>query len=166
MGAAPLPENHAAHAELARKLSGLALPPPQGQPTSPIAGKVSGKCYQFEKNRMKIASISFDFTPKVLGASQKDCRVVIVDANGEHQAVCSSVDWQEGTGLLFDNQSAVSAASGVWTTEDTYVMTTRFIETPFFNTYQCHFGEGQVKIAACVNVSFGPKEAPLLVGYA
>ena len=166
MGAIPLPENHAAHTELARKLSGLALPPPQGQPTSPLAGIVSGKCYQFEKNPMKIASISFDFIPKVLGASQKGCHLMIMDANGEHQAVCSSAGWQEGTGLLFENQPAVSAVSGVWTAEDTYVMTIRFIETPFFNTYQCHFSEGQVKIAGCVNVSFGPKEAPLLVGYA
>jgi hypothetical protein len=165
MGAAPLPDNPAAQAGLAKRLSGLVLAPPQGQPTSPLAAQVSGKCYQFELNPMKLASISFDFSPQILGASQENCRVVINDANGEHQAVCSSLGWQIGTGLRFLNQSAVTAVNGVWTAEDTYELTIRFIETPFFNTYRCHFSDDQVRISGSINVSFGPKETSLLVGH-
>jgi hypothetical protein len=64
------------------------------------------------------------------------------------------------------NQPAISAVNGVWTAQDTYELTIRFIETPFYNTYTCHFEDGQVKISGSINVSFGPKQTPLLVGHA
>ena len=81
-------------------------------------------------------------------------------------AVLSSLTWHAGTGLRFLNQAAISAVNGVWTTEDTYELTIRFTETPFYNKYECHFEDEQVKIAGSINVSFGPKQTPLLVGHA
>jgi CubicO group peptidase (beta-lactamase class C family) len=158
LGPKALPEDPAAHAALLQKLSGLGLSLVQGQSVSPLAAKVSGKCFQFEPNPLKLTSITFDF-------SKPDCQVMIVDANGEHRAVSNSIGWQAGTGLWMNNQPAASAVSGVWTAEDTYVLTIRFIETPFYNTYQCQFVDHQVKITGSINVSFGPLQTPPLVAH-
>jgi hypothetical protein len=57
-----------------------------------------------------------------------------------------------------------AAASGAWTTENTYVIKYYFYQTPFCNTTTFQFGEDQVIYQARLNVSFGPTEFPPLVG--
>jgi CubicO group peptidase (beta-lactamase class C family) len=155
---APLPADAAAQAALTEKLYGLALPLPQGQSGSPAADQVCGKTYILSPNRMKLEAVSFDF-------SGDGCRFRMRSANGEQTVICGFGSWVEGIGIFNERLPAVVAASGAWTAEDIYTMTLRFFETPFFYTYTCRFKGNQVKIGSRINVSFGRKEAPLLVGF-
>ena len=56
--------------------------------------------------------------------------------------------------------------SGVWTKEDTFAITLRAYETPFYNTMTLQFEGDAVKATSAMNVSFGQTEAPQLVGRA
>ena len=54
-------------------------------------------------------------------------------------------------------------ASGVWSDDNTFVITPRYHETPFVYTLPCHFAADRVTIDATVNVAFQPTTY-LLVG--
>ena len=56
------------------------------------------------------------------------------------------------------------AASGAWTTDDTYELRLCFTETPHCVTVICQFAAGKVKLKFRINVSFGPTEFPQLIG--
>jgi hypothetical protein len=157
--AAPLPANAAARQALESKLAHLALLPPVGKPSSPLAAKISGKVYRFEPNPGKLESASFDF-------KADGCHFTIRDAAGLHHAVIPQGAWQEGGDLLFNGHPARVDSSGAWRSDVTFVMELRFVETPFYNTFICYFSGDKVNIDSRINVSFGPKNMPMLIGYA
>lgn len=146
--AAPLPDQPAAQAELSRKLSGLALAAAQGQHSSPAAAHVTKKTFVVEPNALKIKTLAFDF-------SQPEAVITIRTLRGKHQVACGAGAWHEGTLPLFDH-SPCMVASGVWPDENTFVITLRFYETPFFYTLSCHFDGDRLTIEGAVNVAFGP----------
>jgi CubicO group peptidase (beta-lactamase class C family) len=152
-----LPADASARATLAQRLSGLALLSPYGVPYSPLAAGLSGKTYLLEHNRMKIEAVSFEF-------GTKESQVVVRDNDGEHAIVCRPGEWTESRALLFGGQPAVSVTSGAWISTDTFLISLRWYETPFYNTYSCRFKDGRVLISTWINVSFGPKKGPTLRG--
>ncbi|MFL7869375.1 MAG: serine hydrolase, partial [Anaerolineales bacterium] len=56
------------------------------------------------------------------------------------------------------------AASGVWRADDTFSLTLCQYETPFTLTLDFQFNDRTVTFDSRINVSFGPTEAPQLVG--
>ena len=56
------------------------------------------------------------------------------------------------------------AASGAWTSDDTYEIRLCFYETPFCPTIICRFAEDRLTYDYKPNVGFGPLERPQLVG--
>ena len=164
-GPEPLAPNPLGTKKLAMKLSNLALKAPAGAGSSSIAAQVSGKRFNFEANKLKTEAISFEFTGS-------GCAVWLRDAAGEHRLTCGSGDWALGETTMFSYnpldptppEPTRVAACGVWTAEDMYQMTVRFYETPFCHTVKCQFTGEQVKITSSINVSFGPNEAPELIG--
>lgn len=129
---------------LKQKLASLSLPLPAGQYASATADRVNGKPYQFADNTLNIKRLSLSF-------QQDTCLFTLQDDKGEHRITCGLGHWAEGvtnlsplplklvqTAVPNENRTKV-AASGVWSNENTFTMTWRFIETAHYETVTCRF---------------------------
>lgn len=153
----PLPKSDG-DKDLARKLKALAIPVPQGQPTTPTAARVSGKTFRFADNPQKIESLALTF-------DASGCQLVTRDAKGEQRVTCGSSQWVKGTARLEGAISNKVAARGTWTQDNTYTATMCFYETPYIQTVACEFNGDQVTLTVRRNVGFGPAVQPPLVGH-
>ena len=160
MQAVPLPDNSAGQAALAKKLSSLTLLPMQGKAGSPITPQISGRTYRVDANELKIETIRLDF-------SESGCLLSVKTAAGEETLPCGYGMWLPGQTALFNDAwiSGVTpvAASGAWTTEDTFTMIVRLYETPFFYTLVFYFGGAELLVETRVNVSLETPKVLLLV---
>ncbi len=155
---APLPADDAAAQNLARQVGQFSLLPPQGAQSSPLAALISKKVYQVDPNPVKVSALSFDFTPQ-------GCQVSIVQGKRrKHTFACGYGAWIEGYTSLTSRDPRAIFASGVWADEQTFVITLRYVETPFTQTVTCQFTGGQLAVTQVMNLAFGPKEGPTLVG--
>lgn len=154
MSSSPLPPaSPEDQKRLGEKLSSLAYLPPQGNTTSPMATKVSGKRYQIDPHPVKFERVQFDF-------SQPECIFRVWNGFGEQTIHCGSGVWRDGYAALFEHNPKL-VASGVWRTEDTFEITIRAYETPFVHTMRFHFEGDQLTMEGVVNVNFGPTEYSL-----
>ncbi len=160
----PLAENPQSYQKLSHRLASLAITPPSGQVTSPNAAEIYCKPYAIDPNPLTTSFITFEFGEQVDS-------VRIQDARGEHLLTCGKGVWLEGTSDLMERTPLVErgplqvACSGIWTADDTYVISMLAYNTPFENTMTCQFSSGSVTINSAMNVSFGPTTAPTLVGH-
>jgi CubicO group peptidase (beta-lactamase class C family) len=161
-----LPADAAAQAKLQQKLATLTLTPQSGQATSPVAREVSGKLFELPKNDDGIEAIGLEVaaggTTLVLRASGREYRVP-----------CGSNGWKRGG--TYPHALRVSAgpgggqveqkvaASGAWTTEDTYTVKACLHETPYCNTLRLFFTGRALVLDQQMNVGFGPTQRPQLV---
>lgn len=171
----PLPLNESAHAELSDTLDALTLPVVRGEYTSPVMARISGRRYVFDRdvpatpadsgrpavravqNTDSVEAVALDF--------QNDgCTFIIKDAQGEHRIACGHGGWQEGMTTWHSDQAWPVAASGAWTSPDTYQMRIYFTASPFCAHVTCRFEENRIIYHSGVNVSFGPLENPERVG--
>lgn len=143
---------------LKRKLKTLALTPPVGMSTSPIATKISGNTYGFDANSLnaKTASLTFGKDGVIFKLS---------DNRGDHQVTCGLSRWVEGettfptmplklvqTPVPGETSSRV-AGSGTWQDANTFVMTWRFIETAHYDTVTCRFGDDSMAVEFASSLS-------------
>lgn len=160
MSAATLPDDASAQAILTKKLSGLTAVPVQGERSSPISARVSGRTYQVNANELAVETITFNLTGS-------GCTVTIKTAIVEDSVTCGYGVWLDGQTTLFNQPPYCDpmriAASGAWTNEDTFTIVVRLYETPFVNTLVCYFAEDQVIIGMRVNVSFESPKTVVLV---
>jgi len=56
------------------------------------------------------------------------------------------------------------AASGAWTTNDTFTAKLCFYETPFIVTIRLKFSDRELQCNSEANVGFGPTKEPQLTG--
>jgi CubicO group peptidase (beta-lactamase class C family) len=164
MGEGSLPSNDAAELSLRRRLKNLVILLPQGAATSPMAEQFSGKTYSFEPNYETLHSMSFDFgkdggrlTYRLLGGGKR---------RGMHQLKFGYGAWHEGEAVLGTPGPRKVAASGVWSSPDTFTLTMCQYETPFILTIKCRFEGERVFYDFKANVAFGPVEQPQLIGIA
>lgn len=161
-GEKELPPAEADHQALERRLTHLAIEPPVGSHTSPMAAQVSGKTYIFETNYETLHSLRFDFSDQsgtlithLLGGGTK---------RGKRALGFGYSAWQEGQSALGGFSLQCVAASGTWTAEDTFKLTLCQVETPFIQTITCRFEGDLLYFDFESNVAFGPTEKPQLVG--
>ncbi len=147
---------------LTRTLKNLTLTPPTGAATSQMAVYHSGRTYTFKPNYETLRSLRFDFnnaactmTYHLLGGGKR---------RGIHRLTIGYGTWQEGVAFLGATTPQHVAASGVWTTEDTFTLTLCQYETPFIITITCRFEGDRLFYDFKLNVSFGPLEHPQLIG--
>lgn len=171
MEAEPFPSNPAAHATLTERLNGLRFDPPVGERTSAQTARVSGRKILFPPPATGVSGRKTVFSPNELTASWAQCdfaadsaTLAIRIGRRTHTVACGLGAWKFGKTALFDRFTQKAAASGVWTTPDTFQITLRYYETPFTWTINCQFTEEGAKLWASSNVSFGPTELPALVG--
>jgi len=158
LGPAPLPPNPTAQQALARKLGTLALPPVQGQPSSPWEARVSGKRYLLAPNKLRLKSVMFDLAPQ-------GCTYQMSVGRSTNRVVCGIGAWgAESAFRMGPRPSMPVVASGAWTAEDTFMVRLCYVETPFIPTFTFRFSEGGVILTFVENVSFGPTEHAPIVG--
>ncbi len=160
IGDDPLPADDAAARKLARTLENLELTPPQGAAESPVAARLSGRTYLFERNYETLHSLKFDFeanrlTYRLLGGGKR---------RGSHTLTFGRGEWVEGVAVLGGHVPQKVVTSGVWKAEDTFELTLCAYETPFTATITCRFDGDKLFYDFKSNVSFGPSERPQLVG--
>jgi CubicO group peptidase (beta-lactamase class C family) len=144
---APIPEHAHDHEKLSKKLNSLAYLPPQGPQTSSFAPQVSGKSFLMAPNVPGVTSMSFDF-------ATADATLTLRTEHGTQQIACGLSAWCEGDLALFPYSARV-VASGIWQDEQTFVMTLRYVETPYVHTLSCHFADERISVEGSINVSFG-----------
>jgi hypothetical protein len=150
---APLPADAPAQARLQQTLSALALKVPKGQPTSRLAGSITGKTFQLDPNDLGLRSIrlSFDKDAHSFTAS---------DGKNEHVIPFGEERWQRGEAALPGTPPRLVSggapkpgtkhplvASGTWKDAQTFELTCRYIETPHHDTVTCRFDGDQVQVS-------------------
>ncbi|MFN2233479.1 MAG: serine hydrolase domain-containing protein [Anaerolineales bacterium] len=165
-GDAALSEQSSVAENLQVRLQGLQLLPPKGTLTSPLAASLTGKVFHFEPNHLTLHSLSLDFSKntlsyRLLGGGKR---------RGTHQLEFGMQSWMDGSASLHYSvdqlfpETHKVAASGVWRADDTFSLTLCQYETPFTLTLDFQFNDRTVTFDSRINVSFGPTEAPQLVG--
>lgn len=158
--AAAIPEDPAAQAKLRARLAGLLLPVPAGVATSPLAAKVAGRTFTFEKNDANLESIGL--------AVAGDGTVTLKARRfGEDQSVVvGNGKWVRGTFPFQPTATQPVAVAGAWTAEDTFTVKLAQYRTPFVMTAQLKFAGDQVTVEQKMNVGFGNRPPTVITGKA
>ena len=167
MRAAPLPADRSGEEKLQRKLAQLVVPPPSGLAASSLDATVSGKRYVFPANPRGIEALAIEFGPE-------SATVSVRTAGGESRFTCGAGKWLDGRssfvngleGRLQAPGGHAVAASGAWTSENTYSVKLCLYETPFYITLVFRFTGEELLFDSEYNVAFGPTALPQLVGRA
>jgi hypothetical protein len=161
---AVLPANPAAYGALARRLASLRMPMPMGVAHSSRVIDISGQTYVFPENEQGITSIALDFL-----ASKSV--ITFKDADGTHAIPCGIGEWARSSttfrkriSSLFDREHQGLAASGAWTSDDTFVAKLCFVETPYTITATIKFAGDQVFLDMVHNQRWGETKRPRIVG--
>ena len=157
MAATPRQPDPVTQATLAARLAALRFAPPAGESTSPLAARVSGRQLRFAPNEWKISSAAMDYT-------HDSATIHLQMGRRKYSILCGLGVWQYSKSALFNKKPEKVAASGVWTTPDTFQITLRYYETPFCWTIDCHYTDDGASLQAIGNVGFGPRESPVLEG--
>jgi CubicO group peptidase (beta-lactamase class C family) len=147
-----LPADNSATTQLQQTFASLALTPPTGQISLPLASSISGKTFKLESNEMSGQSVSFAF-------QNHSCIFTLKDKQGEYAIACGLEKWvrsdtnMPGTppklvarALESKRTPSKVAASGTWKDARTFEMTWRYYETPHHDTVTCVFEGKQVTV--------------------
>ncbi len=137
---AALPADPDSDRRLAEKLASLSLATQAGQPASATAARVEGKRFVFPANTGQIESIEFE---RPQGGAP--VAIAIRMAGADQRIVCGMGSWVKGSLALGPGAPVPIAASGAWTSDDTYTAVICRYQTPFSATYDMRFtGDGVV----------------------
>lgn len=159
---APLAADDTTRERLAAKLASLALAPPSGRPTSRVARRVSGRVYELPKNDDGLEAIGVVF--------ERQTTLLARSGGQEYRVPVGTSEWRSGSTLpmgrarLMTDPAYKVAASGAWTDEDTFTVEACFYETPFCLTLGLRFAGDALVLDQEMNVAFGPRKRPTLVG--
>jgi CubicO group peptidase (beta-lactamase class C family) len=152
-GAAKLPENLAAQQALKDRLGKLMVRPQSGT-LSPASGAVIFDTpYLVAANDQGLEALTM-----VRGDGGQNTLKLKVKGK-EHSIGLKQGEWQKGTVAWAALVEQPAAASGAWTTVDTYVARVVFYETPFILTLTLKFNGDTVTIDREMNVGGGSKPA-------
>ena len=138
-------------AKLDRKLNSLSLRPVAATTVVPNA---SSQKFVFPTNDQKIQSLRIELAEK-----GPDVTLITTIDGRENRVVCRPGEWVKGMSGL-----QPVAASGAWTSSDSYTAKICFYETPFVVTANLKFTGDEVQYNAKPNVGFGGKNDIQLVG--
>jgi CubicO group peptidase (beta-lactamase class C family) len=154
-----LPDDAAALAALAIRLSSLAIDPPEGAPSGATSDRVSGRAYGLPRNSAGLRSVALD-------QRGEHTTLVVVDAHGEHTIEVGSGGWSRGRSSLLAERETPIAAAGAWVDDAVYLVRIIQTETPFSVTIALDFLGDEVTVDVEQNVSFGPTRLLHTVGRA
>ena len=154
----PLAPDAEAADKLGNRLKGLTLPP-QEDLASPA--DFPGRKYVFPANESKLESITLE----------KDGRngpvIVVARIDGvDQRIVFGRGSWQTGRAAWLTFPEQPVAASGGWTTDDTFAGKICFYETPSVVTVNLKHAGNELRCTSSVNVRFGGAKRIELLGKA
>jgi len=158
--AAAIPENPAALAALHERLAHLSLPLPAGAATSPLAAKVSGRKFTFEKNDLELESVALDLAAD--GAVTVKARRYAQDQS----VVAGRGEWKKGAFLLSRDGTPAVFAAGAWSADDTYTFQLAQAGQPFLETFRLKFAADSVTLEREFNVGAASNKPVTLTGKA
>jgi CubicO group peptidase (beta-lactamase class C family) len=158
MTASALPPDEAARNTLQRALKNLSLRPQEGTASPPeLSRYIFGKTYRLPANPRNLESIGLE-------GGQPDSTTMVVRINGAEERIdCGYNTWKKGQATWGAQRQPV-AASGAWTSEDTFTAKMCFSQTPFIYTIRLKFSGDEVRYNGEANVAFGSTQEPELVG--
>ena len=162
-----LPENANARRQLQDRLKGLTVKFPSGSTSSAIATSVSGKWFEFSENDRGIKALSLDFSGSLPVLNVRT-------SSGESRLLIGTNTWAGGRGgftngvdgFLSVPANPLVAASGAWTTADTFTVKIVLPETPYYTMLRFKFEGDRVVLDGEHSVSFGPTKLAPLTGQA
>ena len=143
---AALPADPGSDRRLAERLAGLSLPLQEGRPVSPTIDQVAGKRYVFPENKASIESVTLgQGKDKEGGGATISMRV----AGRDEVIECAGGGWAKAILAPGGSASVVAgmntalpvpvAASGAWSSEDTFTARVIRYATPLLTTYDFRF---------------------------
>ncbi|MGH7135142.1 MAG: serine hydrolase domain-containing protein [Pirellulales bacterium] len=156
MQSAPLDADESKTDELRQNLKRLALHAPEG------TGKpapTSGKKYVFAPNDRKLEAVTLE-----TGENEANVTLTLRVNGADYGITCGYGDWQKGRLAWNVFPERPVAASGAWTSDNTYTVKLCFYETPFTVTARLQFNGDELKCTSESNVGFGPSKGPELLG--
>jgi hypothetical protein len=155
-----LADDAAARQELRAKLAGLTLASPLASAVPAVAPKATGRRYTFPANDQKVEAISLE--------RRGDAVTLAGRWNGvEQRLALGRGEWRKGRLAYGAQPEQPVAASGAWTSSDTYTARIAFYETPFVLTLTLRFRGDEVSYDSEYNVAFAWSKKPNgLVGVA
>ena len=160
-----LPENPAARRQLEARLAALKVKFPTGAATSSLSSSVSGKWFEFADNERGIKAVSFDF-------NSAQPTLIVRTGAGETRVAIGRETWTSSRGQFSNGlERALSvpanplvAATGAWSSENTFTVKLVLAETPYYSTLNFKFDGDRLVFDAEHNVAFGPTKLPQLIG--
>jgi CubicO group peptidase (beta-lactamase class C family) len=164
LASSALPPDPKADRALETKLASLTLTPQTGEPGSATAKAVVGKRFEFTKNAQGMESLTLDSLDS-RGEASFTVRLGGVD---QHVAAAPGA-WRKGTlalgnGPVSGGTPTAVAASGAWTSPDTYTLQVVQYRTPFAATYRLRYAGNQVSVECEQNVGFSESRISQWVG--
>jgi CubicO group peptidase (beta-lactamase class C family) len=154
----PLPADADSDGKLAAKLSSLVLKTQDGQASSPMAARVSGKRYTFDSNHQNIESVELD---AARGSSAPSITLRV--AGADQHFSCGMGSWARGS-VPSDAGPVPVAANGAWSSEDTYSFMLCRNLTTFTTSYDLRFAGDQVILESEDNVGLEGTPRNRIVG--
>lgn len=141
---------------LAAALRALRLDPPAGAATSPAAARLAGVALAVD-DPVWARSITLEPGPV------RDTVTVDLVGHGPLRVTAGHAEPDEHVLTVRRRNPERVLLSAVWTAPDTYVLTARFVESPFVVTCTALVLDDRVGMSSQVNVSFGDTHLPTLV---
>ncbi|MEI6233943.1 MAG: serine hydrolase [Planctomycetota bacterium] len=155
---AALPPDNETNARLVTLLKNATVRPQEHTATP---AKVFSKSYTFAANDRKLESVKWS------GEGKDRSTKLAIRLNGVDQEImCGRGQWVKGRGAWGVLKDQPIAASGGWTTDDTFKAKVCFYETTSTVTMTLKFSGNEVQFGTEMNVSFGPSKDVPLVGKA
>ena len=140
--AEPLQPDPEGDARLAGLLGALCLRTQEGSATSSTAGAVSGRTYVLEPNPLGLVSVSLET------AQGGTNTVTVTTREGTSRLPCGFGSWSKAM-----RGSEPVAATGAWTSGDTYSFKLCGYRTPFIDSFDLRFSGDHLILEHEVNVS-------------
>jgi CubicO group peptidase (beta-lactamase class C family) len=151
LGEAALPADPGPDRRLAEKLASLSLPVQAGQAASPTAARVAGKTFTFPENSLHIGALSLK-----AGGAGAGTSITVRFAGADQRIEFGQGAWAKGSITLDTGEVVPVAASGAWSSDDTYSFRLVRYRTPFSTDYDVRFTGDGVLLEALDNVGLTP----------
>ncbi|MBS1525822.1 MAG: serine hydrolase [Bacteroidetes bacterium] len=154
---ASLSNDPAAHSELLKELKALKYDPPKLATTSPLATGISGKEFVLDQNPFNVKSVSFRFSDDICVFTLKEKgKPDIVITNGLNYWIRKG-NLKPSAHSLFSLRridfDSIVAASATWQSENTLLLTWRYIETVHGDSLTCIFDGDKLTIKFLFSVN-------------
>ena len=164
----PRPADDEGRAALERRLAGLRLDPPSGAPTSPTGARVSGRTIRFADTSVPPEPDGQSWTVPTSAVLEtgEDADRLTVRWGRRTVRVDVGHDAPVTNRLRLRRRTPEDVlVSGAWTGPDTYVLTCRFVDSPFVATVTATVDGDDVTLVAELNVAFGATRSVPVTGH-